>query len=200
MNSLPAGTTPLRRLIALAILRFLVWIWYRPIAHYWNSWAASLREDEISRQKIGILQAFIEQLKGFATPRMDSPAYPLINLGSNPQFVKAPDFNPWISYVNALCSKLLDSLTMGEVNRTNFALAVDTFTILVGLFNDNLFRIVQETLNIAEQTPLPKGVSLDYNTYRHAYIRFPNDYPSFVADVNKPFRTHVLTYEGATRE
>jgi hypothetical protein len=49
---------------------------------------------------------------------------------------------------------------------------------------------------MAEKTPVPRGVKEDYNTFRHSYIRFLDDYTAFVTDLNKRFRSEDMILPG----
>jgi len=107
-----------------------------------------------------------------------------------------PDFNPWISYVNSLCTQMSQSLGLTGINRSTFVWVVDTFSLVLNLFNDNLIRVVNGARLIGDQKIVPKSLREDYNTYRHTYIRFLDDYTTFVGDLNKRFRTRELNYGG----
>ncbi len=79
------------------------------------------------------------------------------------------------------------------VNRQTFVWTVDTFTSVLGLFNDSLNRIVNEARLIADQKPIPRLVREEYNTYRDNYNRFLDGYTAFVDGLNKRFRSYELT-------
>ncbi len=193
--SLPAQVAVVS-VIGILIILLFVWIWYRPIVRYRTERRLAGREDKISRENLETFQSHIERLRAFATGVMDSPIYPLSNLKSQPDFSSIPDFNPWISYVGNLCVQFSRLLTVAGVNRSTFVWAVNSFSIVVNLFNDYLYRIVNEARAIGEQKPTPKTLREDYNTHRHTYIRFLEDYSAFIEQLNKQFRPTDVTYPG----
>src|SRR5437867_557912 len=68
-------------IIAVSILLFLNWIWYRPIAHYWTERSFDRREDRISREGLVNFESFVDRLKSICSPqRMDSIVYSLNSL------------------------------------------------------------------------------------------------------------------------
>ena len=193
--SFPAQVAVVSVLGILIILLF-VWIWYRPIASYWTERRSVGTEDKISRESLDTFQSYVERLRGFATGIMDSPIYPLSNLKSQADFTSIPDFNPWLSYVQNLCVQFSRLLGVAGVNGSTFIWAVNSFSLIVNMFNDHIFRTVSEARAIAEQKTIPKTLREDYNTSRHTYIRFLDDYSAFIEQLNKQFRSSEVTYPG----
>ncbi len=124
---------------------------------------------------------------------MDTVLYPLQNLKNSTEFNKLPDLNPWIYYVDSLCFQIAGLFGRVEANRNTFTWAVDTFSSVLRLFSESLCRFVNEARLMAEQKSIPRHIKEDYNTGRHGYIRFLDDYTAFVAELNKRFRSSELT-------
>jgi len=107
-----------------------------------------------------------------------------------------PDLHPWLSYVQNLIDQFSRILSVAGVNRSTFVWAVNTFGNVVNLFNDHVVRSVNVARTVGEQKPIPKTVREDYNTARHTYIRFLDDYSAFIEQLNKQFRTTEVTIPG----
>src|SRR3989442_14658601 len=96
-----------------------------------------------------------------------------------------------------LCSQLFELFNRIEVTGRTFVWAVDSFTLLLRLFSDNINRFVVEARAVSQQKPIAQSLKEDYNTSRQTYNRYLDDYASFVAGLNKRIRTYVHTYLGA---
>ena len=122
--------------------------------------------------------------------------YPLQNIRS--QSNALPDLNPWVYYVDNLCSQLVGLFDRIQVNRQTFVWAVDSFTMLLRLYGDNVNHFVNQTRSISEQNPnlIQKPFKEEYNTIRLTYVRLLDDYANFVEGLNKQFRTTTRTYPG----
>ncbi len=181
-------------LIGTSALAFFVWVWYRPISRYWREKSMATREDRVSRESLENFQSYVEQLRKTCTGQyMDTILHPLQTLKAQAEFSNIPEMIPWINSVNSLIHQVAGLFDRVEVNRHTFVWTVDTFTSVLGLFNDSLNRIVNEARLIAEQKPIPRLVREEYNTYRDSYNRFLDDYGAFVEGLNKRFRSYELT-------
>src|SRR5436309_2395351 len=129
--------------LLLSAIVLFVSLLRQPIAHYWTEKRSAGREDRISHESLDTFQSYVERLRGFAT-LLDSPIYPLSNLKSQADFTSIPDFNPWLSYVQNLCIQFSRLLGVAGVNRSTFVWAVNSFSLVVNLFNDHVFRAVSE--------------------------------------------------------
>jgi len=176
---------------------FVVWVWYPPIVHYWGRKRLAGQEDGISRESLGTFQSYVECLRTICMGQgMVTMLYPLQNLKSQNEFSKLPDLNPWIYFTQSLTMQLAGLFNRVEVTKMTFTWAVDTFTYVLSIFNDSVNRLVNEARLIAEQKPVPRAIREDYNTHRQTYIRFLDDYSSFVDGLNKKFRTREITLPG----
>jgi len=183
-------------IVALGIL-FGIWIWYRPIARYWTEKKSAGREDRISRENLASFQSYVNGLKrNCEAQRSDSLVYPLQNMRS--QSNALPDLNPWVYFVGNLCSQLIGLFDRIQVNRQTFVWAVDSFTMLLRLYGDNVNHFVNQARSISEQNPnlTQKPFKEEYNTIRLTYVRLLDDYDDFVEGLNKQFRTTIRTYPG----
>jgi len=184
-------------IVALAILLFLYWVWYQPIARYWTQRSSNQREDRISRENLASFQSYVNGLKrNCQVQRSDSLVYPLQNMRS--QSNALPDLNPWVYYVDNLCSQLFGLFDRIQVNRQTFVWAVDSFTMLLRLYGDNVNHFVNQARSLSEQTPnsIQKHFKEEYNTIRLTYVRLLDDYDDLVEELNKQFRTTIRTYPG----
>jgi len=173
---------------------FAVWAWYPPLARYRTERQQAGREDRISRESLENFQSYVEQLRKTCTGQyMDTILHPLQTLKAQGEFSKIPEMIPWINSVNSLIHQVAGLFDRVEVNRHTFVWTVDTFTSVLGMFNDSLNRIVNEARLVAEQKPIPRLVREEYNTYRDSYNRFLDDYTAFVDGLNKRFRSYELT-------
>ncbi len=127
---------------------------------------------------------------------MDSLVYNLNSLKGQSEFTKLPSLYPWTYYVDALSFQLTGLFNRVEVNRQTFAWAVDSFTLVLRIFSDGINVFVNEARQAGEQKPIPKQIREDFNTNRHSFIRFLEDYTGFVESLNKQFRTYEETYPG----
>jgi hypothetical protein len=107
-----------------------------------------------------------------------------------------PDLNPWVVYVEMLCSQLGGLFDRIEVIRLTFQWAVDSFTFILRLFGENINRFVSQARTISEKDPnsIQKHSKEDYNTIRFTYVGFLDNYSAFLEDLNKRFRTREMTY------
>lgn len=180
---------------AASAFLLVVWVWYRPLARYWTEKKSAGREDKISRESMDGLNSYIDKLRALGTTeRNDNIVYPIRVLkGSGGDWNRLPELYFVTYYIDALSFQLKSLMGRIGVTRFTFTYAVDTVTFLVRMFNENLYRIVTEARLIAEKIPVPLQVKEDYNTFRHAYIRFLDDYTGFVVDLNRRFRSDDLT-------
>jgi hypothetical protein len=144
------------------------------------------------------LNSYIDKLRALGTTeRNDNVVYPIRVLrGSGGEWNGLPEPYFVTYYVDALTYQLKVLMSRIGVNRFTFVYAVDTVTFLVRMFNESLTRIITEARLIAEKTLVPRGVKEDYNTFRHTYIRFLDDYAAFVNDLNKRFRSEDVNLPG----
>jgi hypothetical protein len=183
--------------VAVAAILFLGWAWYPPFARSWERRSTSGREDKISRQSVRTFQSFVNGLKRHCqVNRSDSLMYPLQNMRN--QSNALPDLNPWVYYVDNLCSQLVGLFDRIQVNRQTFVWGVDSFTMLLRLYGDNINHFVNQVRSISEQNPnsIQKQFKEDYNTIRLTYVRLLDDYADFVEGLNKQFGTTIRTYPG----
>ncbi len=86
-------------------------------------------------------------------PQMgNTVVYPLQTLRN--QTTGLPDLNPWIIYVDMLCSQLHDLFNRIEVSGKTFVWAVDSFTLILRLFSDNINRFVVEVRSMSQAKPI----------------------------------------------
>jgi hypothetical protein len=183
--------------IAATAFLFAVWVWFPPIARYLSARNVSGKEDRISRENLASFQSYVNGLKrNCQVQRSDSLMYPLQNMRS--QSDALPDLNPWVYYVDTLCSQLVALFDRIQINRQTFVWAVDSFTMLLRLYGDNVNHFINQARSISEQNPNPiqKHFKEDYNTIRLTYVRLLDDYADFVEGLNKQFRTTIRTYPG----
>jgi hypothetical protein len=183
--------------IGILIILFFVWVWYRPLTHYSTERSSARREDKISSDNLETFQSYVNGLKrNCQVQRSDSLMYPLQNMRN--QSNALPDLNPWVYYVDTLCSQLVGLFDRIQVNRQTFVWAVDSFTMLLRLYADNVNHFVNQARSISEQTPnsIQKHFKEEYNTIRLTYVRLLDDYADFVEGLNKQFRTTIRTYPG----
>ena len=176
---------------------FLVWAWYPPIARYRIDRKWEGKEDRISRLNLELFQSYVNGLKrNCQVQRSDSLMYPLQNMRSQSNALS--DLNPWVYYVDSLCSQLVGLFDRIQVNRQTFVWAVDSFTMLLRLYGDNVNHFVNQARSISEQNPnaIQKHFKEEYNTIRLTYVRLLDDYADFVEGLNKQFRTTTRTYPG----
>ncbi len=177
---------------------FVVWVWYPSFGRYFTERRSAGREDRLARENMETLNSYIDKLRALGTTeRNDNVVYPIRVLkGSGGEWNKLPELYFVTYYIDALTFQLRTLMSQIGVNRFTFTYAVDTVTFLVRMFNENLFRIVTDARLIAEKSPVPQTVREDYNTFRHSYIRFLDDYTSFVNELNKRFRSEVVNMPG----